>query len=101
MRRIKRICCFLLQLSKLEQIHDSGSSEAFDKKRTGGKGGKRNGREEALSGCGFEDRSAAACFLRKAKASDALSILFLSPHANGGSLCRRISRIQYLHPAQG
>lgn len=47
---------------------------------------ERNGREEALSGCGFEDRSAAACFLREAKASDALSVLFLSPHANGGSL---------------
>lgn len=75
--------CFLPHRSKLEQIHDSGSSEAFDKKRTGGeRGGEKGKRGSCLWGCGFEDRSAAACFLRKAKGSDALSILFVSPRVN-------------------
>lgn len=61
---------------------------------------ERKGREEAGAGeRGFEDRSAAACFLSKAKGSGALSILFL--HAYGGGLCRRISRIQSLHPVLG
>lgn len=35
---------FLPQLSKLEQIHQSGSSEAFDKKRTRGKRGGEKGK---------------------------------------------------------
>lgn len=60
---------------------------------------ERTGREEAISGaCGWEDRrSAAACLLRKAEGSDALSILFLSSHASGGSPCRHGSLIQSPH----
>lgn len=63
--------------------------------------GEKGKRGSYFWGRGLEDRrGAAACFLRKAKGSDALSILFLSPRASGGSPCSHSSLIQSLHPAQ-